>query len=617
MERRTKAATETGVYLFVVAAILVVANIISYGLYKRFDLTKNERFTLSQGSARLVREGLKQDLMIDLYVTRGMPKVDAFVQDLIDLMTEYERASNGKVKYTIIEPKTDEEKKAAKEAGLQEANFGDVSETGQDQTTISRGFLGIAFKYGSEKDAIPILSPDPQASQGLEFWISTQIREIRDRADDVYQKFGIITGKDEIKLTDQILMASQGRPGGPTIKGVLDQYFPFYKFEDVDLQNGDAEINKELVGLIITQPGKDFTEKELRRIDQFLMLGGKAVAIFASAVNMKANDASMKAELNTRGLEKLLDGYGIEMKKDVVLDWGRSYRIAMQTQLGQMVGYQAPGIVQAQHDTRRDKNTQYLDQEFPSFFRVEEVSFPFPSTLVPHPEKQPEAELKVVARTTARTTVDTSANVDLKISANWKPTGEYAQRAIAIALEGKIKSAFHGQGDALGIETSPVSKEKSRVLVISASQFLANPFARAGNPPPMPPQMAMMGAFGGDEMLQMLSQPYAQKALAGMILSFKNTLDWMSGDLTLLATSSKLLGESNLAYSSVEKPEEAVEETEESWNKKLEEYRSERSRVQWRVQLTLSLLGPLLFALFGLVRWRMRESARGNISLQD
>ncbi len=79
------------------------------------------------------------------------------------------------------------------------------------------------------------------------------------------------------------------------MKGIIEQALPFYKFEDVDLQNGDAEINKELVGLIITQPGKDFTEKELRRIDQFLMLGNKSVAIFASAVNLKANDATMKA----------------------------------------------------------------------------------------------------------------------------------------------------------------------------------------------------------------------------------------------------------------------------------------------------------------------------------
>jgi len=139
MERKFKAATQTGVYLLLVAAILVVANIISYSAYKRLDMTKNERFTLSKGSARLVQEGLKQDLQVDLYVTRGLPKHEIFIQDLTDLLDEYERAGNGKFRYSIIEAKTDEQRTAAKEAGLQEAAFGEGSETGQDQATITRG----------------------------------------------------------------------------------------------------------------------------------------------------------------------------------------------------------------------------------------------------------------------------------------------------------------------------------------------------------------------------------------------------------------------------------------------------------------------------------------------
>ena len=157
MERRTKAATQTGIYLLIVAAILVVANVISFGAYKRIDMTKNERFSLSKGSARLVRDGLDKDLQADVYVTRGLPKYDAFIQDLTDLLTEYERAGNH-FKYTVIEAKTDDERKAAKEAGLQEATFGEGSKTGKDQALLSKGFMGIAFKYGSEKEAIPILS---------------------------------------------------------------------------------------------------------------------------------------------------------------------------------------------------------------------------------------------------------------------------------------------------------------------------------------------------------------------------------------------------------------------------------------------------------------------------
>jgi hypothetical protein len=203
----------------------------------------------------------------------------------------------------------------------------------------------------------------------------------------------------------------------------------------------------------------------------------------------------------------------------------------------------------------------------------------------------------------------------MKISSDWKPKGEYGQRAMAIVLEGKIKSAYDGKAGESGIETSPVSKDKSRLLIISASQFLANPFARSGNAPPMPPQMAMMGGMGGDETLQMLSQPYAQKYLTSAILALKNMLDWMGGDSDLIAASAKLLGETNLTYSDIEKPKQTAEDNEESLSRKLEDFRGERSRVQRNVQWTLTFLGPALFAIFGVIRWRRRESARDNIKL--
>ena len=54
---------------------------------------------------------------------------------------------------------------------------------------------------------------------------------------------------------------------------------------------------------------------------------GKSLAIVASAVNVKSGDATMTASLSTHGLEKLLDGYGVEMRKDVLEEFGRPFRV--------------------------------------------------------------------------------------------------------------------------------------------------------------------------------------------------------------------------------------------------------------------------------------------------
>src|SRR3954463_11262865 len=349
-EHRRKAAAQTGLYVAVIAAIAVVANVLGAKAYKRWDATKNERYTLSAGSGRLIRS-LNSPVQIDAYVKTGLPQLDAFVKDLTDLLKEYERAGGGKFKFTIIEPNTDELRAQAKEAGLTETPFGEANQTGEDQASITQGYMGLVLKYGSEKAVIPQI----MQAEGLEFWITNKIREIRDKAENIKHRIGVVTGKDEFKLTDANLVPKQGKQGaGPSMQGIIEQAFPFYKIEEVDLKGGENAIDKDLVGLIITEPQKDYDEKELRRIDEFLMLGGKSLVVYASAVNLKASDASMSATLNTHNIDKLLDGYGIHMNKDAVFDHGAQFRVQVMTQGGQPQWMRHPGIAHVINDSRMD-----------------------------------------------------------------------------------------------------------------------------------------------------------------------------------------------------------------------------------------------------------------------
>src|SRR5512140_3337206 len=125
MERRAKAATESGALLLIMAAILVAVNALSaLGGYKRIDVTKNERFTLSKGSGSLLKS-MKQNMQVDAYVTKGLPKLDAFVRDLRDLLQHYKHHSGGPFDYAINEAKDEDQKKAAKDAGLVEQPCGE------------------------------------------------------------------------------------------------------------------------------------------------------------------------------------------------------------------------------------------------------------------------------------------------------------------------------------------------------------------------------------------------------------------------------------------------------------------------------------------------------------
>jgi hypothetical protein len=625
MERRAQAAAVTGFYLLVVAGVLVLANLLfaTSGRKFRYDVTEGERFTLSKGSRRLVTEGLKQDLQVDVYVTRGLAKSDVFIQDLTDLLKEYESATSERdgqkytshFKFSIIEPKTQEEKDAAKKEGLQEQYLAEGSET-TDAAQIKTGFMGFVFKYGAEKELIPFWPPNEVT--GIEFFISNKIREVRDRADKIETKIGIITGKDELKITDNVIA-----PGNQpmNVKQIFDNYFPFYKFEDVDLQNGDAEINKDLAGIVITQPQKDYTEKELRRIDEFLMLGNKAAVFYVSAVNLKPNDASMKATLNLHGLDKLLSGYGVEMKREALFDMGTN---PIPVPLAnQQVGYvNMPSVLLLSDDGDDDEETRLIDKSHVVFFRMPQVAVPFPSPLVSHPEKQPEAKLKIILRSSPSTFTSAQDTLDMKDPNQWRSDakGQQAeQKNLAIAVEGTLASAFAGGGDDMGIKVPAKSPSPSRVLVVSSSEFLANPFARAGNPPPMPPQLAMMGNMGGDENLQRIANGYLQPAFRPLLLSFKNALDWIGNDADLIAVNAKILGEPTLSYAKVDKPNISPDDSEDELKKKFSDYEDERkkqrSKVQSSVEWTLYLLPASLFALLGLIFWLIRTSSRKSISL--
>lgn len=612
-ERRRNVAAQTGLYLVLFSALVVVANLLSAGTYTRFDMTKNERYTLSQGSGNLINS-LQGPLTVEAYVNTKLPKLEVFVQELTDLLREYERAGGGKFKYTVIEPSTDEQRKQAEEAGLAPMAMGDPGDGAGDQISIAQGYLGLVLKYGSEKEVIPQLNPGN--SVGMEFWISNKIRELRDKADDIKHRIGVVVEKDELKLTDTNLLPRRGGAGGsgPSFKSILSQAFPFYELVDVKLGDGAEAIDPELDGLIITQPGKDYSEKELRRIDQFLMLGDKALAVFASAVSMKANDASMSATLNLHGLDKLLSGYGIVMKKDAVLDHGAQFRVAAMT-MGGPVMIRHPGIVHVVADPRFADDKKLLDTSFPSFFRIEEMAFPFPSSLELDESKQSEGvQFRVLARTTESASSLESETVDMKIRRDWAPTPPFEQRIIAAAVDGTLKTAFP-DGDKLGVEANAQAPVPSRVMVVSASQFLTNPFAYAGNGPEMGGQFAMFGNVGGDQELLTFASPYAQSYLTQTILSLKNTLDWISGDTDLLAASAKIIGSPNLTFSDISPPAIAANDNEEAIRRKDEEYRMTRKGQQTAIQYTLTFGLPLFFALFGFLRWRYRRANRNRYQL--
>jgi len=198
MERKRKAATESGVLILIAGGILVAVNALSaLGGHKRIDTTKSERYTLSRGSGQLLRS-MKQNMTVDAYVTRGLPKLDAFVRDLRDLLQEYKNASGGKFNYQIVEvnsqsPTLDADRRAACIKATEDlkapivVNSTGFAGTGLECLTIEHDTIFITSTSGTTQTTID--------SKGRMTSLAPTLSEYTKFLGDDLVKQGVLAGK--------------------------------------------------------------------------------------------------------------------------------------------------------------------------------------------------------------------------------------------------------------------------------------------------------------------------------------------------------------------------------------------------------------------------------------
>lgn len=476
---------------------------------------------LSRATRRLVSSVLTDEVRIDAYVSQGFAP-PAFVDALKATLDQYQAATfeDGAARsksrarcevHTVLNDAVD--RRAAIERGLSERAL--VTDD-PDRVDLRRGFIGIEVTYKGARAPIPWWPPDDLRT--LEYFIDTKIREVQAIADDAVTTIGVASHGEQSPLAEASLYPRQP---AASLQSIVKQYTPFYRLEDIDLSREAA--NPEWRALLVVQRDAAFSDAELAEIDRYLTVGGRTLIVVASAARTATRDRQMRPIAGASGLEGLLSAYGVDLVEKIVVDPERAYALAVIGDDGRDATLRHPLIpVLGPTD---------IAPSFEPWRGLTDLPFPFASPLALHPEKQPGAKLTVVAHTSRSTTVaaPTAHGFRIEEANQWTPEGTAAEQPIAVLVEGKIKSAF---------DATKASSSSSRLLVVSSSAFFANPFARAGDPPPVPPQMEMMGGRPGDEKLQAIATPYSQKYAKVAIASLLNLLDWASdnGDFAELMT---------------------------------------------------------------------------------
>src|SRR5215469_11956196 len=305
MKGKFEAILYSVVGVVAVLVILVAINLLG-GFFKvRSDLTQNKLYTLSTGTKKIL-DKLDTPVEIRFYFSKDNASVPVplrtYAQQVEDLLAEYQQYGHGKIKVVKLDPKPDSD--AEDSATLDGID-------GQNINLTDRIFLGVAVRCLDQKVAIPFLSPDRQTL--LEYDLSRAISSVANPKKTV---IGVMSALPVTGQKASPMMMRQRQPQNqPWV--FLNELKQSFDVRDVALTA--EKIDDDISVLLVVHP-QGITEQAEFAIDQFLMRGGKMVALLDPYSFVESQMAAQFGGGPTSStLQKLLPAWGIQFSSDKVL----------------------------------------------------------------------------------------------------------------------------------------------------------------------------------------------------------------------------------------------------------------------------------------------------------
>ncbi len=283
----------------------------------RLDLTEQKLFTISDGTRDILEE---LDEPITLYfffsdrASKDMVVLRNYARRVEEMLREYERVADGKLKLQIIDPQPfSEAEDRAAEFGLQAVP---LTQNG-DQL-----YFGLAGTNElAQREIIPFFALEQEGL--LEYELSRLINSL---AQPEKPQIGLISGLPMAGGMNPMT----GQPGAPWVAfEQMQQMFSVQELEaDIDT------VPEEIDVLLLVHP-KTLSEAALLAIDQFVLRGGKLLAFIDPLAEAdQSMEAMMEgmADAKASDLGPLLKAWGVGYNPEqVVLD----ARLGMSVSRGQ------------------------------------------------------------------------------------------------------------------------------------------------------------------------------------------------------------------------------------------------------------------------------------------
>ncbi len=521
-------------------------------------MTRDGQFTLSRASERIVAD-LDDPVKITGYFTEGLPgELEATKRYVKDLLDEYYAASGGTIAYEFIDPvaeETDEDKEKKKE--VKQDIFGRQI---REATSIEQELRTL----GIQEMRIRVNEDDRMEVKRADLVIAI-------KAGDKTEVIPSVQGTNNLEYDLTSLIRKITRDAAPKLAFVTagdttmaQQAYgrlysilgAAYDISTIDLAT-TAELPQENEAVIVVNGAQPFTAAQAEAIDAYVA-SGRSVAFLLDAV--RPDFQTMASEELQHGLGDLLKKYGVEIQEGLVVDRecatiSVSQRIGPLT-LPQPVAYPLMPLPKA------------LDPDHPLTRGLAQVAFPFVSPLVLALPEGSEIQGEVLVRSSPESFLQPPP-YDLNPLKRWTAAEleEPGSKAIVVSLSGPLSAPAEPPpmiaADPEAETDEPAVASSARVVVVGGS------------------------SLASDQFMSKTNETF-----------LLNLMDWLLLDQDLLAVRSRGLAAAPLGTVNENGEREALSD-------------GTRLTVRWA-----NVVGvPVAFVIFGIVRWRLRESKRAKVTL--
>ena len=380
---------------------------------------------------------------------------------------ELNKKFDGKINFSVKNAQGQEALDLAEKYGIQSVNYDDP-DTKEKKTTA----LGLVLELNGAFRIIPLKLQNffgwrLVGAENLQDNISTSIESLLSKSVEI----AYITGHNELSLYGNPY--NRNEMTSETFRAVLSD---IYSFKEINLSEDDIPLNIKCA--VVNGPKSEFSDKELRKLDQFVMKGGNILFCLESLVEEGGGSSAPTYSKPKTGLEKLLSAYGLVPGADFVMD-DRAF-VQNQGRGNQVKMNWAPLVGQKQLD-RKNPITKYI----PEMIFLQNGSIDISAA-----EENPEAKTTVLAKSSDKSWT-VSENIILYPGYVFPPQDKEKihENNLDVLVEGKFKSAFAGiapvadeneKGEGLekGVQTDSLSAQEAldksvqnaKILLINSAQ---------------------------------------------------------------------------------------------------------------------------------------------------